>query len=66
MTKVSDLTGDLISRAQIFHGARLLGNLSMAMVDGINCIGKWQWNLIKMHIYTYPLSGVVSFLQYTR
>ena len=40
MTKVSDPTGDLISRAQIFHGARLLENLSMAMVDGINCIGK--------------------------
>ena len=40
MTKVSDPTGDLVSREQIFHVARLLGNLSMAMVGGINCIGK--------------------------
>lgn len=40
MAKVSDPTGDFVSRVQNFHVARLLGNLSMAMVGGINCIGK--------------------------
>ena len=40
MTKVSDPTRDLVSRVQIFHVARLLVILSMAMLGGINCIGK--------------------------
>ena len=38
MTKVSDPTGDLVCRVQVFHASRLLGNLSMAMVGGMNCL----------------------------